>query len=131
MKSTILIIDDNEMMRSFLQHILGSTFEVVAAGSGEEAIRLLQDKRVAPELILSDFDLDGMSGLDLLTYIKSSTLFRHIPVVILSGKGNSNSRTNCLKAGASDFIAKPFNPAGLQMKIQEVLESSNVQPTAS
>lgn len=126
MKSRVLIIDDNEMMRSFLQHILGNTFDVAIASSGEEALHLLQDKSKSTDLILADFDLEGMSGLDLTAYLKSSLFYRQIPVVILSGKGNSSNRISCLKAGATDFITKPFNPIELQVKLSRIIESLKV-----
>ncbi|MEQ8416293.1 MAG: response regulator [Imperialibacter sp.] len=130
MKSKLLIIDDNEMMRSFLKHILGSSFEAEVVSSGEEALEVLHDKTRTPHLVLADFDLDGMNGLELLVYLKSSAVYKHLPVVILSGKGNSNNRINCLKAGASDFITKPFNPVELQVKIEGILASHKVQQTA-
>jgi len=130
MTNKILIIDDNEMMRSFLKHILGNSFEADVVSSGEEALDILRDKARTPELILADFDLDGMNGLELLMYLKSSAVYKHVPVVILSGKGNSNNRINCLKAGASDFITKPFNPVELQVKLQGLLETTQAKQTA-
>ncbi|CAD5255966.1 MULTISPECIES: PleD family two-component system response regulator [unclassified Imperialibacter] len=130
MKSKLLIIDDNEMMRSFLKHILANNFDAEVVSSGEEALEVLHDKARTPELILADFDLDGMNGLELLIYLKSSAVYKQVPVVILSGKGNSNNRINCLKAGASDFITKPFNPVELQVKIQGILETNRTKQPA-
>lgn len=130
MKSKILIIDDNEMMRSFLTHILGHTFDAEVVSSGEEALEALHSTGQMPKLILADFDLDGMNGLELLMYLKSSAIYRQVPVVILSGKGNSLNRINCLKAGAADFITKPFNPIELQVKLQAILETNLVKQTA-
>ncbi len=130
MKSKILIVDDNEMMRGFLQHMLGKTYDTNIVSSGEEALKVLHDKAHMPDLILTDFDLDGINGLEMLTYLKSSVLYKHIPVIILSGKGNSNNRINCLMAGATDFITKPFNPIELQVKLRGMLETTRIKQTA-
>ncbi len=119
MKSKLLIIEDNLMMREFLNHLLSKEYEVYTASSAEEALEWLQNNSEI-DLIISDFNLDDMTGLDFLKHIKSSGFFQHIPVIILSGKNKSEDRITCLKEGAADYIIKPFNPTELLLRIQNV-----------
>ena len=126
MKKKVLVIDDNEMMRSFLTHILGGSFDATVVSSGEEALEWLESADQIPDLILSDFDLEGMSGYELLIYLKNTPGYRHLPVVIMSGKGDSHKRLICKAGGAVDFINKPFNPAELLARFRQVLAETVV-----
>lgn len=130
MKKKVLVIDDNEMMRSFLQHILGGSFDATVVSSGEEAFELLESADEIPDLVFSDFDLDRMSGYELPIYLKNTPGYRHLPVVIMSGKGDSHKRLICKAGGAVDFITKPFNPAELQARFRQILAESTVNETS-
>lgn len=120
MKKRILIVDDSEMMREFLAHQLNEKYETVVAASSEEAIRKLEIEFL-PDLILTDYSMEGQSGLELLQHVKKSTELEHICVVVLSSKMQSKEKVNCLQAGADDYILKPFNPIELQLRIDKVL----------
>ena len=112
-------------MRHFLTQLLGRTHAVTTASSAEEAlIRLQTNKRI--DLVLTDYNLEGMSGFSLLKQIKASSQLSNIPVVILSGEGQSENRIKCLQAGAADFVNKPFNPLELELKINRLLEQQIV-----
>ncbi len=126
MNYTILVIDDNQMMRAFLSHLFDKQNEVVIKNSAEEALVWLNGKN-RPDIIITDYELEGMSGFELLKKLKDSDTYRHMPVVILSGKGRSDYRTECLQAGAADFVVKPFNPADLEQNIMQIIQSSRLQ----
>lgn len=122
MKGQILVIEDNKMMRSFLTHLFGKKNEVIAKSSAEDALIWLNDGH-SPEVIISDYQLEGMSGFELLERLQSSGFYKDIPFVMLSGKSKSDNRIKCLEAGAADFIIKPFNPVELELKIHKLLQT--------
>ncbi len=120
MKATLAIIDDNVMMRAFLQEYLCKDFNVLAFPNAGEAWEWL-DQGNFPDLITVDIKMPGLSGVDFLTQLKSSALFSEIPVLILSGVKKSPQRVQCLELGAADYIVKPFNPRELELRIRKHL----------
>ncbi len=130
MKQQLLLIDDNPMMGGFLTHLFGKEHEVMWCTNAEEALEWLQ-KRHMPDLIICDYELTGINGLDFLKHIKKTGFFKDIPVLMLSGKTNSQNRIHCLEAGAEDFVMKPFNPTELGIKVENLLsKSGNVERKA-
>ena len=123
MKQQLLLIDDNPMMGGFLTHLFGKDHDVMWCTTAEEALGWLQ-KRNLPDLIICDYELTGISGLEFLKHIKKTGFFKDIPVMMLSGKTNSENRIKCLEAGAEDFIMKPFNPTELGIKVGNLLTKS-------
>jgi DNA-binding response OmpR family regulator len=115
------------MMRQFLAQLLGKKFGVTVTASAEEALVQLQEHTL-PDVIITDYNLEGMSGISLLKILKESSSLSAIPVIILSGDGRSENRIRCLQAGAVDFVVKPFNPVELTLKIDRLLPSSEVAP---
>lgn len=118
MKKQILIIDDNPMMGGFLTQLFIKNYDVHWCSNAEEALGWLLKKNL-PDLIISDFSLTGMTGLEFVKQLKKSGFYRDIPVIMLSGSSKSDHRIQCLKAGAVDFISKPFNPTELELKVQQ------------
>lgn len=119
---TLLIADDNIMMREFLKNYFSAQYKVEVFESGE-AIMYHMKAGDNPDAIILDHDMDGMNGQEVLRSIKSSVFHKDIPVILLSGKKESDTRISCLKYGAQDFITKPFNPMELDLKIQKVMHS--------
>jgi DNA-binding response OmpR family regulator len=117
---TLAIVDDNLMMREFLINYFSKQYHVIAYESGEEMIRNLKQSK-NPDAILLDYDLDGMNGHQVLDNIKSSEFHKEVPVLLLSGHKQSDTRISCLKSGAQDFVLKPFNPLELDLKIQKLM----------
>ena len=122
MKYQLLVIDDNKMMRQFLVHLFGKKNHVTVTESAEEAIEWLGSHEL-PDAIIADFNLEGISGFDLLERLKLSSDYQHIPIIILSGNGQSDNRIRCLQAGAADFVVKPFNPLELELKVNRLVDS--------
>lgn len=125
-KQTILLIDDCDMMQRFLKPVFKDDFNVVTSSSGMEAILYLRNQP-APSLILLDFNLPEMSGLDVLKAIRESRVWNDVPVVMLSGIKDAEKRWQCLEAGANDFISKPFHPKELRLRVNLMLNKKTVK----
>jgi DNA-binding response OmpR family regulator len=120
MKKKILVIDDEITIRTLLEKFLGNQYEVTAMGNGQEALSWLQGGNM-PDLMIVDLEMPSMDGFEVLRQVKSSGFFRSIPVLMLSGVDSSAERVKCLRAGALDFMIKPFNPEELTIKIDILL----------
>ncbi len=116
MDKKILVIDDEITIRTLLDKFLSNQFDVTAMGNGQEALNWLQSGNI-PDLIIVDLEMPSMDGFEFLSQVKASGYFRSIPVMMLSGVDSSAERVKCLKAGALDFMIKPFNPEELILKI--------------
>lgn len=118
MKDYILIVEDdneiNQMLRELLQ---GHGFETVSAFSGTEA--LLHIEKEAPLAVILDLMLPGMSGEELLERIKN--IDSGISVIVSSAKDNVNTRIALLRAGADDYMVKPFDTEELLARLEAVL----------
>lgn len=120
MKKKILVVDDEITIRTLLEKFLSNLYDVTAMGNGHEALSWLQAGNM-PDLIIVDLEMPSMDGFEFLKQVKSSGFFRSIPIMMLSGVDSSAERVKCLKAGALDFMIKPFNPEELTIKIDILL----------
>ena len=117
MKKRILVLEDQAFMSEFLTFYLSDEYDVTTEGNGAEGIDYLKQNEL-PHLILADVNMPVMDGITFLMEIKGTEKLKDIPVVMLSGKDNSEDRVYCLQKGAEDYITKPFNPEELKLKIQ-------------
>lgn len=102
----VLIVDDDALVRETLRFVLeDGGYQVYAASSGAEALRVLEQKPV--DIVLSDIFMPGMNGFDLLRQIRERA--PDTPVILITGYGNIEMAREALKQGASDFITKPYN----------------------
>src|SRR4051812_46846148 len=105
----ILIADDEELARDLLQMTLTEAgHEVATAASGEEALRLFHAGEF--QVVISDWMMPGMSGLDVCRTIRQRTTHGYVYVILLTARDSSQSRVEGFAAGADDFITKPFDP---------------------
>ena len=118
----ILIVDDFPVMRDILVFQLKAQgfHDVLTVGSGEEALRLLQHRRV--NLILSDWSMPpGMSGLELLGRVRKDSRLAQTPFILITGEVQRDMVTQAIGAGVSDFLLKPFKPEEFAYKISSAL----------
>ncbi|UCG62919.1 MAG: response regulator [Candidatus Zixiibacteriota bacterium] len=102
---TILIVDDDPLMRGLLKKIVEREgYKTKEAESGEQALELFDSKKIG--LVISDLEMPGMNGLELLKAIKEKS--RKIPVLIVTGKTYGYDKHDVLEAGADGYITKPF-----------------------
>ncbi len=119
----ILIAEDERDIRDLITFTLRfAGHEVIATANGEEALQsALQE---IPDLILLDVRMPRMSGYEACEQIKSNTSTQHIPVIFLSAKGQESEVQTGLKAGATEYILKPFSPDQLAERVRVILEEN-------
>jgi DNA-binding response OmpR family regulator len=118
---TILVVEDEAHIRRVLEYNLKlDGFEVYLAEDGATGLKLARENK--PDVILLDWLMPVMNGLQVLAELKTDSSTEHIPVFMLTAKGMLNDVTQAVEMGADDYITKPFNPIQLGKTIREKLE---------
>jgi DNA-binding response OmpR family regulator len=120
---SVFVIEDDLYMQGILSQCLSDSFSPVVFNNGMDAFAYLQEGNI-PDIIISDLNTPVLSGIEFLEQVRSSGFFSTIPVIILSGVENTDTRIKCLEAGADDFIVKPFNPRELEARLRIILKRS-------
>ena len=118
---TVLLVEDNEMMLSFIQEKLEAFFTVETARNGQEALEILHNSHV--DLVISDIMMPVMNGWELCREIKSDMDICHIPVIFLTAKNDLESKINGLKIGAEAYVEKPFSFNYLKTQVLSLLHN--------
>lgn len=121
---TILIIDDEPIMRKLLEQILRSKHEVIAMENGKEALEWMYAGNI-PDLVVADLRMPEIDGFEYIRRVRESGYFSDLPLIVLSGEESSVERIKCLKLGANDYLTKPFNPEELALRIDNLLRLRN------
>jgi two-component system chemotaxis response regulator CheY len=119
--SSILVVDDSKVMRDMivacLRAIPGTSF--VHASTGLEAIERLS---LAPfDLMVLDLNMPDVGGIEVLEFVRAQDRLRALPVLIVTTRGDEDSRERVLRAGASSFLAKPFTPDAIIAVVRSLL----------
>ena len=119
---TILVVDDSATMRRMVMAALRELSEVTfhQAGSGLEAIERLAIGPV--DLVVLDLNMPDVHGLEVLRFVRAHERFRDLPVVVLTTRGDEESRAAALAEGATLYLTKPFTPAAFAPEIRRLLE---------
>ncbi len=121
MSEKILIVDDEEDILTLLEYNLEKAgFKVISADDGPEAIELA--KKEKPALIILDIMLPSMEGTEVCKVIKRDNTTSHIPIIMLTAKGEEVDRIVGLELGADDYITKPFSPRELVLRVKAILK---------
>ena len=115
-KYTILVADDEEDLRGFLSSELARNYEVIEASDGVEAISFV--RQFEPDLVLLDYMMPDKNGMEVCREIRNDSRLSHIPVIMLTARADEKIKLECLKAGASDFISKPFALGELSLRVK-------------
>lgn len=118
---TVLIVDDNKQLINIISDILHSEYSILKAKNGMEAIEILNEYDVS--VVVSDVIMPEMDGLTLCRNIKENIHTCHIPVILLTAKGETEFRIEGIESGADSYIPKPFSPAHLKVRIRKLLEN--------
>lgn len=117
----LLIVEDNEDLNSFLQNYFQENFSVMSAYNGAQAVKLLEN--FAPDIIISDIMMPEMDGIEFCDFVKTNTLYSHIPVILLTAKTDIKYKIEGLEHGADAYLEKPFSVEHLDAQIHNLLEN--------
>ncbi len=119
-REKIVIVDDDPDILDVLKITLEDEgYEVRGASNGEEALDII--KKTAPDLLITDFTMPKMKGDKLCEILKQDILLQHIPIIMLTGKGELSDKVHGINAGADDYMVKPFEPQELVARVKMVL----------
>jgi DNA-binding response OmpR family regulator len=125
----ILIVDDENSIQRILKHYFKGKYDVHTCSNGREGLSWLYENNL-PDFIIADVNMPVLNGFDFIDEIRTSGFFRNIPLVILSGIDDSDTKIRCLEAGADDFLIKPFNPRELEARLNSVLRRVKIYEAA-
>ncbi len=127
---TVLIVEDNEALRKYLQNIIGKHYNTVTAENGHTALEYLKksleagpDGKLLPDLILSDLMMPVMNGSQLLSSVKNDDRLCHLPFIMLTARVDAGTKLEALRVGVDDYLTKPFKEEELQARIHNLLKN--------
>ena len=123
MPFNILIVDDSSPMRAVIKKVIKAPGfdigEFHEAGSGKEALQVLDDQWL--DVVLSDYNMPEMNGLEMLQKMKQNEMMKDIPVIMVTTEGSSERVEEFMQTGASAYIKKPFTPEQIRTQLQQLL----------
>jgi diguanylate cyclase (GGDEF)-like protein len=118
-REKILTIDDDSDILDVLAITLSDNYDVISAPNGKEGLDMVRAKN--PDLIITDYNMPVMNGPDFCKELRKDILFRHIPIIMLTGKGEVKDMVLGIESGADDYLVKPFEPDTLLARIRMIL----------
>jgi signal transduction histidine kinase/ligand-binding sensor domain-containing protein/DNA-binding response OmpR family regulator len=119
-RALVLVVEDNDDMRLFLRQGLKSRYRVLVAPDGVEGLRIALEE--VPDLIISDVIMPRMDGIELSKKLKDDDRTNHIPIILLTARAEGESRKEGLQTGADAYLAKPFDPEELRIRVDNLIE---------
>jgi len=116
----VLVIEDNETMRSIIRQGLSADYQVLEAADGEEGEQMAIE--TSPDLIICDVMMPRKSGFEVSEGLKSNEITSHIPIILLTGRADISDRMTGLETGVDAYLVKPFNAGELKLQIKNLLE---------
>jgi signal transduction histidine kinase len=124
-RTSVLVVEDNPDILTFIQTNLRGAHTVFVAENGNEGLAVAMEKR--PDVILTDYMMPGMDGVDMIAELKRLPRLANIPIIMLSAKTDLEGRLEALGAGADVYISKPFSPRELHANVDALLEKRGQQ----
>lgn len=121
----ILLIEDDviEVMKfNRVLSTLGLNHKIIEAGNGEEALEILQVKKIIPDIILLDLNMPKINGIEFLQILKDHSFLRYIPAIILTTSNNHRDVLECYKIGIAGYVLKPLKYEDYVERIRKTLE---------
>ena len=116
---SVLLVEDNVELLRLMENLLAPHYKVKTATNGEKAQRIIQ--KTALDVVVTDVMMPVMDGIELTQWIKGSAEYSHLPVIMLTAKVQSEYRNQGYRAGADDYIAKPFAVGDLLVRIDSII----------
>lgn len=125
-KEHILVVDDEEDILELVRYnLIKEGYRVSTVASGEEALKSARSAQ--PDIILLDLMLPGVDGLEVCRLLKHDSKTQHVPIIMLSAKGEETDIVTGLELGAADYITKPFSPKVLVARLRAVLRRRSME----
>ena len=118
-RATVLVVDDNDDIRNYLNSCLVSTYNILQAGDGAEALQLA--KQYQPDLVISDIMMPRVDGYQLCNAIRKDKKLKSTPVIFLTAKASEEMKLEGLETGADDYLAKPFSARELLARSKNLI----------
>jgi YesN/AraC family two-component response regulator len=120
---SMLIIDDNTEIRSYIRQIFAEAFNVAEAEDGIDGYEFVLKE--TPDIVISDIKMKKMDGIELCQKIKSNPSVAHIPVILLTASSSDEVKLKGIEGGAEDYITKPFDKEIIVARVQNILKGRN------
>jgi two-component system phosphate regulon response regulator PhoB len=118
-KNLLLVEDDKALAELLIWHFERADFAVARTGDGEEALLLAEES--PPDLIILDWMIEGISGLEVCRRLRRKAATANVPIIMLTARGEESDRIRGLEVGADDYVTKPFSPRELMARVAAVL----------
>ena len=119
-KERILAIDDDQDMLDNLTLTLSQRYSVIVAHNGREGLEMVRSKN--PALVITDYGMPEMNGLEFCRHLRNDILLRHLPVIMLTAQGETKDILSGIESGADDYLIKPFEPQTLIARTDMILK---------
>ena len=125
-KNTILIVDDEEIIKKKLREAISGEFDVLEASDGKEALEVLGANLDKIAVVVLDLIMPVMDGFQFMDEFRQHQEYDHIPVIVTTSNEDWHSEQKCLESGVWDFVMKPYNPVLLHVRIRNAIEKSRM-----
>ena len=127
-KEVVLLADDNNDMRDYVQRLLAERYQVEAVGDGQAALEAAWRRQ--PDLILTDVMMPRLDGFGLLQALRNDPKLRDVPVIMLSARAGEEAKVEGLEAGANDYLSKPFSARELLARVRANIDMATLRREA-
>ena len=119
-KPTLLLVEDDRALADLLMwHFDREGYEIVRTADGDEALILAEER--TPDLVILDWMIEGVSGIEVCRRLRRRASTAHVPIIMLTARGEESDRIRGLETGADDYVTKPFSPRELLARVAAVL----------
>jgi two-component system chemotaxis response regulator CheY len=124
MPRTVLIVEDVETCAAALEIALsGMDVNLITVASGEQALRVVEDSVENVDAIITDLEMRGMDGFELIERVRAHRRHRAVPIVVITGSADPDVPERVERLGANAFFAKPYSPVLVREKLEQLLEN--------
>lgn len=125
-KNTILLVDDEEVIKQRLKDVITDEYEVLDASNGQEALEILSENPGRIAVVVLDLIMPVMDGFQFMEAFGKHQEYDNIPVIVATSNDDWHSEQKCLEAGVWDFVMKPYNPVLLRFRIKNAIDKSRM-----
>lgn len=122
---TILVVDDEPDMRRFIVNLMAEDYTVLQAADGQTGLKLAQEKK--PDLVLLDWMLPGINGLDICRELRKGDPDHEIKIIVITAKMEEESKIAALETGADDFLTKPFSTVEVKTRVSNLVRTGTLE----